>query len=673
MNPQVQSGPSDTGNIGVQPCRVGLIQINNSFSGQNYLPYAVGLIEGYVRKFATVPGRFEFLLPVYKRQRVVEAVEQLVDADIVGFSTYVWNVKLSLAVARELKARKPGILIVFGGPQVPDRTEPFLRENPFIDVAINGEGEHAFTKILDCWPSRDWSGIANLSFVRDGKFICQAKGPRIRDLNDVPSPYLEGIFEPLMAANPKENWIVLWETNRGCPFQCTFCDWGSATQAKVFQFDLPRLDREIAWFADKKIEFIFCCDANFGILARDIQLAESLARTKAERGYPRAISVQNTKNATDRAYLTQKILSDAGMNKGVTLSMQSLDPGTLKAIKRQNIALDTYEELQRRFTRDRVETYSDLILGLPGETYDSWVDGICWLMDNGQHNRIQFNNLSILPNAEMGDPAYQEKFGMRTVVTRIVNIHGTIDIDPDGIYETQDLVVETGINASRRLAACAKLRVDDGPHPLQQAAADPDSRRAREVWRAVPPSAGGVLYRRCGRLSGDRFDPCFLRRLCPPDPGRRRRVCVLGEVAGASTGRPTSTSSSISWKAAGSMLSTPKPSGSSSRRYQSTARWYRAIRSRTPSVSTARWSRGRAFLPTSRSVSAATSIPIIARSWKDAARTSTKRRWSIASSVRRSLGPSSTDWCREVVWYGNKKGAYLYGNKALAKHLAGHF
>ena len=73
-------------------------------------------------------------------------------------------------------------------------------------------------------------------------------------------------------------------------------------------------------------------------------------------------------------------------------------------------------ELQRRFTRDGVETYSDLILGLPGETYDSFRRRRRQLLiETGQHNRIQFNNLSILPNAEMGDPAYQKKFGMVTV------------------------------------------------------------------------------------------------------------------------------------------------------------------------------------------------------------------------------------------------------------------
>ena len=83
----------------------------------------------------------------------------------------------------------------------------------------------------------------------------------------------------------------------------------------------------------KKIEFIFCCDANFGILKRDVEIAEYASFVKRTTGYPKALSVQNTKNATERAYLTQKILADSGLNKGVTLSMQSLDKETLENIK----------------------------------------------------------------------------------------------------------------------------------------------------------------------------------------------------------------------------------------------------------------------------------------------------------------------------------------------------
>ena len=104
---------------------------------------------------------------------------------------------------------------------------------------------------------------------------------RVRDLDEIPSPFLEGAFDSIMAANPSESWIGLWETNRGCPFRCTFCDWGSATAAKVTKFGEERLYREVDWFADKKIEYIFCCDANFGILKRDVDIAELRRRHQA--------------------------------------------------------------------------------------------------------------------------------------------------------------------------------------------------------------------------------------------------------------------------------------------------------------------------------------------------------------------------------------------------------
>ncbi|HLG49638.1 MAG TPA: radical SAM protein [Reyranella sp.] len=427
------------------PLRIGLVQINNSFSGQNYLPYSIALLQTYVQKFAPDPARYAFLTPLYKRLRIADAVEALKDADLVGFSTYVWNGRISLEIARRLKAIKPGMVVVFGGPHVPDQPEAFLRANRQIDLAVHNEGERIFLKLLEAWPDRDaWAALPGVSMVRsDGAFVRNPNIDRVRDLDEIPSPFLEGAFDAIMEANPHESWIGLWETNRGCPFRCTFCDWGSATAGKVTKFGEERLYREVDWFAKRRIEYIFCCDANFGIQKRDVDIANYVASVKKRTGYPVALSVQNTKNATERAYLTQKILSDAGLNKGVALSMQSVDLPTLEAIKRDNISLGTYMELQRRFTKDKVETYSDLILGLPGETYESFVRGVDQLMENGQHNRIQFNNLSILPNAEMGDPAYQKKYGMVTVESKIINIHGErVELDDD-VPEVQDLVVAT--------------------------------------------------------------------------------------------------------------------------------------------------------------------------------------------------------------------------------------
>jgi radical SAM superfamily enzyme YgiQ (UPF0313 family) len=424
--------------------KVGLVQINNSFSNQNYLPYSVGLLQAYVQKYAKAPERYAFGLPIYCRLPIAGALEHLQGNHVVAFSTYVWNIKISLEIARRLKQENPETLVVFGGPQVPDRAEAFLRQNPFIDLACHNEGEAVFLDILETFPTRNWQEIGSISYLQsDGSFVHSPRRERLDDLSLIPSPYLAGVFEPLIQANPQEEWIALWETNRGCPFSCTFCDWGSATQSKVYTFDQERLFREVDWFADHQIQFVFCCDANFGILPRDLDIAHYVAQKKQTSGYPVALSVQNTKNATERSYQVQKLLADAGLNKGVTIAMQSLDSSTLKSIKRHNISLSSFQELQRRFTRDQVETYTDIILGLPGETYDSFFDGVSQAIENGQHNRIQFNNLSILPNAEMGNPNYQKQYGMVTVESRIVNIHGSLVESEDEIFETQQLVIAT--------------------------------------------------------------------------------------------------------------------------------------------------------------------------------------------------------------------------------------
>ena len=424
--------------------KIGISQINNCFSGAYYLPYVAGLLESYFKKYAKNKKNYEFLEPLFKRISVKDAVKVYSDADIVGFSLYSWNEQISVSIAKKLKALNKNVKIIFGGPQVPNNAEKFLRKHKFIDYVVHGEGEKVFLDLVESFENNNTKEVSGISWLNKfGKYKSNSEFIRIRELECIPSPYLSGTFDRLIETYPKNEWLILWETNRGCPFKCTFCDWGSATASKVNKFDLERLKSEIDWFSKKKIEFIFCCDANFGILKRDIEIAKYAAMKKKITGYPKALSVQNTKNTTERAYQTQKILADAGLNKGVTLSMQSLDPVTLHNIKRDNISLESYDTLQKIFTKNNVTTYSDLILGLPGETFDSFTGGVSTLIQNGQHNRIQFNNLSILPNSEVGDLKYQKKFGIKTVETDILNMHGFYGDDTFGISEKQQLVVAT--------------------------------------------------------------------------------------------------------------------------------------------------------------------------------------------------------------------------------------
>lgn len=212
-----------------------------------------------------------------------------------------------------------------------------------------------------------------------------------------------------MHHNPEHQWMALWETNRGCPFTCTYCDWGSSTKSRLYAFDIERLKQEIDWFARNKIEFIYCCDSNFGILKRDLDIAKYVAESKKKSGYPKALAVHDTKNASETTYAIQKILHKAGLSKGVSLSLQTIDETALKNIGRRNISLDSFRKLQRKFNCNHIETYTDILQGLPGETYDSFTNGVSQIIDMGQHNRIRFGTLFILPNAPMSNPQYQKK------------------------------------------------------------------------------------------------------------------------------------------------------------------------------------------------------------------------------------------------------------------------
>jgi len=419
--------------------RVGLVQINMGLTWSNtrrhedeappsfgLLPYSVGLLQAYAERHAS--GSHQFLTPVHRRLPVEDGVSALAGAEVAGFSAYVWNVRLSLAIARRLKEVQPDTLVVFGGPQVPDRAEGFLREHPFVDVAVHGEGEAVFAALLDAAGEPDYGEVPGISFLRaDGSFQTRGKAARIADIDEIPSPYLEGTFRGLMEAHPKERWVLIWETNRGCPFSCTFCDWGSATASKVRRFSLERLHAEIDWMERERIGFVFCADANFGALRRDLEIAGAVVAAKARSGFPFSLSVQNTKNATDRAYQIQRLLNEQMNAYGVTLSLQSVNPDTLANIKRANISSESFRELQRRFAADGTYTYTDIILGLPGEGYAEFADGVSQVIADGQHNHVQFHNCSLLPNAEMAQPEYRARFGLRTVQQVIRNVHDPAD------------------------------------------------------------------------------------------------------------------------------------------------------------------------------------------------------------------------------------------------------
>ena len=325
------------------------------------------------------------------------------------FSSYVWNHKLNLQVAAEIKRRFPGSLIIFGGPEVPKYegdTEDFLRQNSFIDIAVLGEGEASCADVLAALAKQPQRNLAVLEDINGIVFNIArtiTRTPardRIRDINQLPSPYLSGEFGDWFHDFPNP----ILETNRGCPYGCTYCDWGSATLEKVTRFSPERVIAEIEFLASRRSNSIFIADANFGMLEQDIEISKALVEVSKRTGYPKKLNTNFAKNGGRRLMAVIKILHEGGLLPTGIIALQTTDDVVLKAIRRDNIKTTTYETMMEYFNSENIPIATDLMIGLPGQTVDSMAKDLQYWFDwkvsaNG-------NFTSMMPNAPMAEKDY---------------------------------------------------------------------------------------------------------------------------------------------------------------------------------------------------------------------------------------------------------------------------
>jgi tRNA A37 methylthiotransferase MiaB len=368
-----------------------------------YLPYSAGVIWSYALTDPWIRDNFECTDMVWRRDAVEPLADQLAKNHVVAFSTYVWNHQYNYTLARLVKERNPNCLIVFGGPE-PAISDPgiFVKE-PYMDLVVCFEGEITFQRVLRSFETKNWQDIPGLLINRQGVALSTGDAKRIEGLAEIPSPYLTGVFDRIMEQNPQVEWNSTLETNRGCPFQCTFCDWGSLTYNKVKHFGLERVFDELEWMARNRCGFISITDANFGMFPeRDNLIADKIIEVQEKYGYPKTFSVAWAKNQKREVVdIVKKLLDAPGFNQGLTLSVQSLDVGVLENIRRKNMEMNRLEEVFELCEQRNIPTYTELILGLPGESLDTWKNNFWRLFRMGNHTGLTVFQAQLLENAEM--------------------------------------------------------------------------------------------------------------------------------------------------------------------------------------------------------------------------------------------------------------------------------
>ena len=400
-------------------------QYNYQYGDSIHLPYSIACLVTYLKNNQKIKENFKFEKTFVFRENIKDDINRCKNSDVLLCSCYVWNWELTIHLAEQVKKINPDCLIILGGPHVPENSAGFFDKYPFVDMLVHGEGEkiseEIFTEYLN---NKDFSNVKGISTKEFQTMFAE----RINDLDILPSPYLTNTIWELVENVEGIRWICSWETHRGCPYLCTFCDWGSATFTKMRRFSEETLMKELDWFAENKMTYIDCCDANFGIFfVRDLRIAKKLNELATTKGFPQTFQQSWAKNSSEKIIPIAKELQEGGLLTAVTLSVQSLDENTLTIIKRANMKFDRFSNLSNQFREEGLPTYSEVIRGLPGETLESFKEGLEQLVGESKIDTIYIFHCIVLPNAPMNIPEYREKYKLKTIRSPIYLGHSSIN------------------------------------------------------------------------------------------------------------------------------------------------------------------------------------------------------------------------------------------------------
>ena len=288
------------------------------------------------------------------------------DADILMFSTYIWNVDQVRKVITSLKKIKPSYTIVLGGPEVSFEKESFLRSNPGCDYIIYGEGERAMKDfVLYKQGEISIDEVHNLAYIKDNRYIKTEEAPLI-DMKDLSFPYED--------EEALEHRTLYYEAQRGCPYRCSFCLSSAIKGLRYKPIDLVKkdLDRLISMKPSivKFIDRTFNSNEDFAINIIEHILENNKTNTK----FHFEITLDRM---TDRFYETLKKLPKDIVQ--FEIGLQSINPMTLKAIQRRNDLEKIKEHSQMIKKLGTIHQHIDLIAGLPYEDFESFKESFNYL------------------------------------------------------------------------------------------------------------------------------------------------------------------------------------------------------------------------------------------------------------------------------------------------------
>jgi len=438
---------------------------------QNYhMPLAIGCLAAYLIKNLDEKINVElFKYPEELSSRLGEC-----KPNIVFFSVYMWNKKLSMYYAEIIKKVYGNALVVFGGPDISFIDEEninFLRRNEFIDVLVRGDGEKVVCEIVNEFiGSRSVESVKKLkignlfSVLSDGTAVI-FDGDSVKlgekgneSLSEIPSPYVLGLMDKFFM----DGTIPLIETNRGCPFKCSYCQQGGVYYSRVRRYDLDRLKNEIEYIASKiyklglDIHILEIADPNFAMYKRDSDFISYVREMQDKYSFPKEIWCSTGKNKTEIIVDNINKLKEGSIV--MRAAVQSLNVKTLKSINRDNISLDVYFKVMNDNQDKGLSTGADVMLGLPMENKTTHIEGFYVLIDKRITEFAALQTIK-LNGTEMEKTDFIDQYGIKTKYRVIPECCGDYEVlsTKKYIMELERVVVETSRLSFNDYLQCRKF------------------------------------------------------------------------------------------------------------------------------------------------------------------------------------------------------------------------
>jgi radical SAM superfamily enzyme YgiQ (UPF0313 family) len=410
-------------------------------------PLNIGFIASYCKKLFGS----DVEITLFKYIDELENAIQKSPPNILGLSNYAWNHRLGIEIFRIMRNKNPNTLRVYGGPNFPadiKTQEKFLNEFPEIDIYVPIEGETGFSNIvkrlMECESEEQFrkqviqSPIDGcISRTRDGKLQYSNSIIRINALDDIPSPYVDGTLDKFFDGR----LTPMIQTNRGCPFSCTFCTDGKEEVSRVNQFSVDHIKEEISYIGQhvpNNIHSLEISDLNFGMFPKDLEVCDTILEIQEKYGYPNLIQATTGKNRQER--VIQAITKLKGSLR-LMMSVQSMDEQVLKNIRRDNISVEKMIGLAPTIKKNNLRTTSEVILGLPGESYESHLETLKDLARAGM-DFVRPYTLMLIHGSELSTPIQREKWGFKTKF-RILPKDFTILSNGKKIMEIEEVVISS--------------------------------------------------------------------------------------------------------------------------------------------------------------------------------------------------------------------------------------